>query len=177
MASLAQRLGLASQIICVDTWLGAPEHLLHDEYKASLRMRHGYPQLFHTFMSNVLRAGLQSAITPLPQTSENAAVVLRRRGVRADLIYIDAAHEYDPVIRDLEAYWPLLTPNGVLFGDDYPKAPGVVRAAHEFAEANDLQVVAGGGKFVLVHEVDDSLGRIGMATTAAKRHAGREAST
>ena len=162
MASIAARLGLDTQILCVDTWLGAPEHLLRDDYQASLRMRHGYPQLFYTFMANVIRSGHQERIAPLPQTSENAAVIVRRLGLRADLIYIDAAHEYEPVLRDLETYLQLLTPEGVLFGDDYPKAPGVVRAAHEVADRHGLVVMADEGKFVLVRDEQPGLARIGM---------------
>lgn len=162
MARIIKRDGLQTQILCIDTWLGAPEHILRREYFASLRMEHGYPRLFHTFMSNVLREGSERVITPLPQTSENGAELLRRRALRADLIYIDAAHEYGPVLRDLHAYWPLLTERGVLCGDDYPKAPGVVRAAHEFAEANGLEVIAGGGKFVLSREAVPAFEEIGM---------------
>jgi hypothetical protein len=166
MASIARRLMLPTQILCVDTWLGAPEHILRDDYYESLRMRNGYPQLFHTFMANVLREGYDDLISPLPQTSENAAAILRRRGLRADVIYIDAAHEYEPAARDLEAYWPLLTANGLLFGDDYPKAPGVVRAVHEFADRHGLLVYAGGGKFALLRETDPALVELGMDVVA-----------
>jgi hypothetical protein len=36
-----------------------------------------------------------------------------------DFVYIDARHDYCGVMEDLEAYWPLLKPGGVLAGDDY----------------------------------------------------------
>jgi hypothetical protein len=169
MAAIADRLGLDTQIVCVDTWLGAPEHFLRDDYFASLRMRHGYPQLFHTFMANVLRSGHQDRISPLPQTSENAAAILQRLHIHPDIVYVDAAHEYGPVLRDLEAYLALLAPGGVLFGDDYPKAPGVVRASHEVAEEHSLRIFAGGGKFLLQARQDPGLADIGMQMTYEPR--------
>lgn len=172
MAAIADRLELDTQILCVDTWLGAPEHLLRDDYYASLRMRHGYPQLFHTFMSNVIRSGYRERISPLPQTSENAAVILRRLRIHPDLVYIDAAHEYEPVLRDLEAFVPLLAAGGVVFGDDYPKAPGVVQAAHEVADRHGLTVMAGDGKFVLLRQEDPGLAGLGMRVTHEPADAG-----
>ena len=44
---------------------------------------------------------MQDLIIPLPQTSENAAVILSRLGIRAGLIHIDTAHEYEPIMRDI----------------------------------------------------------------------------
>lgn len=166
MATAAKRAGIATQIVCIDTWLGAPEHVLRRDYFASLRMRHGYPQLFHTFMANVVRAGHEDVITPLPQTSDNAAVLLRKMGIRPNLVYIDGAHAYDPVLRDLRNYWPLLARGGVLFGDDYPKGAGVTKAVHEFATEKDLTVVAGGGKFVLAAHATHQYKDVGMCAVS-----------
>lgn len=36
-----------------------------------------------------------------------------------DFIYIDARHDYCGVMEDLEAYWPLLKPGGIMAGDDF----------------------------------------------------------
>jgi len=136
MAGLTRELGLDCEIVCVDTWLGSPEHILRKDLPTlyeSLRVRNGYPRLFQTFMSNVIREGLDDRIVPLPMTSESAIVVLQRLGLQADLIHIDAAHEYGPVLRDLREYWRLLSERGVLIADDYGFKPGVTRAVHDFA--------------------------------------------
>jgi cephalosporin hydroxylase len=121
MAGVCKRLGLDTTILCVDTWLGAVEFWddqQDQERYQSLRLRHGYPQVYYTFLANVVRAGHQDTIIPFPQTSQIAARWLARRGVQADMIYIDASHDYDDVLADLHAYWPLVRPHGVLCGDD-----------------------------------------------------------
>ena len=92
--------------------------------------------------------GHAERVVPLPQTSDNAAVILRKLRLRPDLIHIDAAHEYEPVRRDLENYWALLRPGGILIGDDYPW-PGVKRAADEFAAAQGLPLEVSDPKWVL----------------------------
>jgi hypothetical protein len=152
IAALAKKLGLTPEIVCVDTWLGAPEHWLkrdHPAYWDSLKMRSGYPQLYYQFLANVLHSGHSDVITPLAQTSDNAAEILRRLGVTADVIYIDAAHEYGPVLKDLTNYWELLREGGVLFGDDYATSDGVTRAVHDFCRERKLHFLGERGKFLI----------------------------
>ena len=88
---------------------------------------------------------MQDLIIPLPQTSENAAVILSRLGIRAGLIHIDAAHEYEPIMRDIRTYWELLERAGYLVGDDYvPEWPDVGRAAEmDLTQALTIAVTAG----------------------------------
>lgn len=50
----------------------------------------------------------------------------------ADIIFIDAAHDYESVVADLNAWLPHLSFQGVMVGDDYyDQFPGVVRAVNE----------------------------------------------
>lgn len=151
MASLVREFALPTRIVCIDTWLGSSEHLLgrKPEWRASLRLRHGYPQLYYTFLANVVRARQAERIVPLPATSDAAAIVLAEKRLVPQLVYIDGAHEEDAVRRDLEAYWPLLAPGGALIGDDFASFPGVRRAAQAFAAAHGLPLEDHGEKFVL----------------------------
>jgi hypothetical protein len=105
MAKIVKSLGLDCKIICVDTWLGSPEHFLGQQpsWRASLRLSHGYPQLYFTFLANVVRQGVDDVIIPIAATSESGAVILASKGVRPDMVYIDAAHEYEPALRDLRS--------------------------------------------------------------------------
>ncbi len=133
------------EVICVDTWLGSVEHWLdrsNPNHFPSLALKWGRPDLYNTFMANVVRAGHDDVIVPFPADTSTAAKFLRCRGMQADLIYIDASHEYENVIADLVAFWEVLRPGGVLIGDDFIAArwPGVVRAVHEFVNRAGQQV-------------------------------------
>ena len=151
MARTVKEVGINTEIICVDTWLGSPEHWLSRQpnFYDSLLIKNGLPHLYYTFLSNVVKNEVADIITPFPTTSENAAVVFRRLGVRFDLVYIDAAHEYDPATRDITTYYDLLSDNGLLIGDDYIGWPGVTQAANDFVKKNRLAIFGTQGKFVI----------------------------
>lgn len=121
MAQHLEQNGLAeAKIICVDTWLGALEfwHGLNDTPERDLRLFQGYPQVYYQFLSNVVHAGVERFIYPFPNTSLIAARFFAQTDVRADLIYIDASHDPLDVELDVRHYAALLTPGGVIFGDD-----------------------------------------------------------
>lgn len=163
MANLCRDLRLDTKILCIDTWLGSPEHLLprpdRHHWRTSLRIRHGFPQLYLTFLANVIRHGHTDRILPLPQPSENAAELLRQLGVQADIVYVDAAHEYAPAKRDYDAFWPLVSKRGAMICDDYVgEFAGVMRAADEFAEEVGKPLLTSGIKCIL-----DKGGALGRA--------------
>ena len=137
MANLLKENGIAGAVVAIDTFLGSPEHwdrTSPDWHRITRRA--GRPLLYEQFLTNVLRVGMHDLVVPLPQTSDNAAVILSRLRIRAGLIHIDAAHEYDAVMRDIRTYWELLEPGGYLLGDDYEERwTDVVRAANEFADS------------------------------------------
>ena len=84
---------------------------------------------------------------PVAQTSFNAAKILARSGVRANVIHVDAAHEYEEVIRDITDYWAILAPGGVLICDDYhERRPGMVKAAGEFSYGTGIPLAIDGPK-------------------------------
>ena len=136
MSKRAQELDLDCAIIAVDTWLGSAEHWNWPAFRPSVARVHGYPVTYFTFLSNVKRYGQQDRVVPLPLDSVNACEVLKHHGVSADLIHIDAGHDYRSVKTDLDLWWPMLRPGGMLLGDDYypgnPTWPGVVKAFDEF---------------------------------------------
>jgi methyltransferase family protein len=140
MHGLARELGLSTQFIAIDTWLGSAEHWLGAKDRARLQLRGGYPDLYRQFVFNLL-ANDAGDVFALPMPSNAAARVLAELGVRADLIYVDAGHEEVDVRSDLASYLPLLTDLGVMFGDDYgPSWPGLVRAVDDFARKGDLEL-------------------------------------
>jgi predicted O-methyltransferase YrrM len=58
----------------------------------------------------------------------------------ADLVFIDAEHNYESVALDIEAWLPHVSDNGFLVGHDYCDAfPGVKQAVDEFMAAANLE--------------------------------------
>jgi len=118
------------KILCVDTWLGAPEFWTHVRDMPKVN---GYPTIFYNFTKNIKKLGLQNIITPFPISSQQASDVLKTYKVQADIIYIDGSHEHDAVLSDLKAWWPVLKNGGYMIGDDFADChPGVVEAVREF---------------------------------------------
>ncbi|MFC7736225.1 class I SAM-dependent methyltransferase [Roseomonas sp. GCM10028921] len=140
LADTMRRVRPDSALLSIDTFLGRPGHWDRsraDRIVGSLGLVHGWPSLHCQLLSNMVLSGHAERIVPLPQTSDNAAVIFTQLRLRPELIHIDAAHEYEPVKRDIENYWALLMPGGLMVGDDNPW-PGVKKAADEFAAARRL---------------------------------------
>lgn len=154
MLQLAEELGVETEIICVDTWLGSADVLwLNPNIRPSLMLKNGYPTMFRQFIRNILAAGVARRVFPLPMTSSAAANVLIQKGVIADAIYVDGSHDGPEVLMDLTAYWRLLRAGGVMFGDDYDQYwPGVKWAVDTFCLTHKLQPVFDGNKFSFVKE-------------------------
>ena len=147
IADTVKKMGFTDvRIIAIDTWLGAPEFWtwgLNDPTRGlSLKLVNGYPSVFYTFTKNVKFFGHDDIVYPFPISSIQAAEVLTRYGIKADLIYVDASHEYEPVKADIAAFWPLLNDKGIMLGDDYMAGwDGVVKAVNEFGKADVNGVV------------------------------------
>lgn len=154
MAKKAMALGIGCEILCIDTWLGSPEHWYQDQWRDSLRLRNGRPDLYNTFLNNVISNNCQKYITPFPITSEAAYFVLEKLNITSDLIYIDAGHEYESVARDIRMYWSLLSDSGLMILDDYIGYPGVTRAVNEFAIEVGLYPIGEDGKAILTKNKD-----------------------
>lgn len=59
-----------------------------------------------------------------------------------DFVFIDAAHNYENAILDIEAWYPKVRPGGMLCGHDI-NMDGVKKAVHEFLRAHlDLSFLA-----------------------------------
>ncbi|HEY4076938.1 MAG TPA: class I SAM-dependent methyltransferase [Rhizomicrobium sp.] len=151
MAKEIQRQKLDAVIIAIDTWLGSSEHYMQEKFVPDLDFEFGYPRLYHKFAANICNEGLQDFVVPLPLDSINGFQLLKGRGIRPDVLHIDAGHDYMSVMADLKAWWPQLNPGGVLIGDDYfknwlgkAKWPEVRQAFDEFFATNAHTVFESG---------------------------------
>ena len=141
MGKTLKKFGLSSKIYCVDTWLGSIEFLTTQRGTTSrnLLLKNGYPQIYYQFLSNVVHNDLQDVITPIPTTSIDGFRYFKHNNIYPELIYIDASHEEEDVYRDLENYYQLLLPGGIIFGDDYNNFwPSVIKAVNKFAKQNNI---------------------------------------
>jgi predicted O-methyltransferase YrrM len=101
-----------NRIICVDSWVD--------------------PAVHEQFQKNAVEHSWLQSVWPLRMTSVEAAAMICRLGLRADLIFIDADHAYESVRDDIAAWLPVLKPDGVMAGHDYHHThPGVPQAVDE----------------------------------------------
>lgn len=134
MAKLTENPDLSpTSIFCVDTWLGGIDHLLNQDLPQNDLKRDplGNPRIYEQFLHNVAATPYSDRIYPIRQSSLNGARLLGSSDIAADLIYIDASHEYDDVYLDLIYYWDILAPGGIMIGDDFQFA-GVRVAVQRF---------------------------------------------
>ena len=136
MARACKQHGMSASdiaVVCIDTWLGSPEHMEGESSSATMRRVHGIPLLFNEFCENTNAHGNDDVIYPFPISSAQGAHYLQSKRFTCDIMYIDAGHDYETVSLDLKLLWPLLADGGVLIMDDW-RWPGVRRAVEEFVK-------------------------------------------
>lgn len=120
MALSCKTFGLTNtSLICIDTWLGSKEHWRDPSLIGHLELQNGYPTFHKRFLTNMVNAGVSDVVVPVPMPSQIGASYLKDFNLQAELIYIDGSHDEKDVYDDLVAYWDLLAPGGVIFGDDW----------------------------------------------------------
>jgi len=149
MAALARDLGLNTQVLCVDDFRGWPG--FRQKFR-DIQILNGDVMLFYQFMQNVASMNLTGTVVPVPYST---AVVLRALcewGIYADLVEVDAAHDFHSAWADINAAYAILRPGGVMFGHDYHTMMdnrGVRRAVNLFAKLKKLRVEPDGQHWVL----------------------------
>lgn len=127
------------EIVCIDTFLGSVEHLttMATFQPGNGSKKNGRPTVYEQFLSNVIHKGYQDVITPFPVDSYNGALALKHWNIQADMIYIDAGHDYDSVYNDFKLYKDVLRVGGHMLVDDWHHGP-IKEAAKEIF-GNDMK--------------------------------------
>jgi hypothetical protein len=123
-------------LFAVDTWQGSPE----DRHMKELidKERDWLFKEFEKNLKDKMILGLnpdnpEHGVFFMLGASVEAAESMKSFPFRPDMIFIDAAHDYESVKADLKAWMPLLTKGGLLCGHDYDGGrQGVVQAVKEF---------------------------------------------
>lgn len=137
------------KIFCVDHWDkkrvenyvpgGMPERLMNNMYEQ--------------FLANAVHSGISEKVYPIRLNSVEGAEYCHQHGLTFDMIYIDGEHSTLGVQRDIELWHKLLSPNGLLCGDDWSwqKEPNnVAGAVMRMAEKYDWEVFAHGNFWFVV---------------------------
>jgi predicted O-methyltransferase YrrM len=106
------------KVWAVDTWMGSEElkHILADKPS---------DWLYESFIKNM---GDRANVVPVRMPSLEASRALG--DIKFDMVFIDAAHDYESVKQDIEAWSVLCRPGALLCGHDY-NWPEVRKAVDE----------------------------------------------
>jgi predicted O-methyltransferase YrrM len=110
---------------CIDTWNGSEEHLDSSSpfYEPLLLTQDG---LYNHFLSNI--DPVKHVINPIRKQSVEAADMYEDQSLNC--VFIDAAHDYDNVCKDIRAWLPKVKPGGILAGHDICYDP-IIRAVKD----------------------------------------------
>lgn len=99
-----------ASVIAIDHWLGSSEHHADPRWAAML------PNLYDSFLAACW--SFRRHIIPIRKDTVEGMTDVAEAGLTPDLIYVDAAHETEAVLRDLETARQLW-PDVQLVGDDW----------------------------------------------------------
>lgn len=91
-----------SRLYCIDPWAGADGEAR-----------------YRKFLANIDELEGRDRIEVIRDFSVNALRELIRRGVQADVLYIDGGHDAPTVLHDLVNGFDLVKPGGLMIADDY----------------------------------------------------------
>jgi hypothetical protein len=129
-------------VLAIDTWLGdlaswveridQDSRDVHDDV-----LRDGRSMLYDQFMLNMQKNNITNVI-PMSATSLVGARWLATENFWPQLVYVDTAHEEGETALEVEMYWKILLPGGILAGDDYPGWAAVKHDVDEFVKRRNL---------------------------------------
>lgn len=119
-------------VTCVDTWAG--------DVHQPASVRPSAPWMLVSCARNMFEAGVGAHVRLIPCSTGEAAAAFDQP---IDWLYIDADHSYDGARADLAAWAPLVTPGGLILGDDYGHRlfPGVRQAWDDFEQEHGLTLM------------------------------------
>lgn len=133
-----------SKVLAIDPWM--PQEASADPTKETYE-QWDFDKIRLQFQENTSHAVGDASVyskdrlTFLRHTSEWAANACPSLFNPADLVFIDALHDYEHVMQDISLWWPKVRAGGVLAGHDFNhKWPGVERAVADHFSLIDVGV-------------------------------------
>ena len=118
--------GYNIKLDCVDTWEGSPEHYETDAVRTYT--------LYEQFLKNT--EPISYMLNHIRDYSVNASKLYKDESL--DFVFIDAAHDYESVKKDINAWFPKIKKGGVIAGHDYTWCTDVQKAVNEFFEGKSI---------------------------------------
>jgi len=114
-------------VVAIDHWRGSPENQSDPVVQT----------VYERFMNNC--KGYKDRLTPLRMTTAVGVELLLKEGLKPDLVFVDAGHDYDSAKADILACLRFGCP---LVGDDFNPHDwlGVTKAVWEVARDNSFTV-------------------------------------
>jgi cephalosporin hydroxylase len=135
---------LGHEVHCVDHWLGSP----HDR-SSDLVEEHGPGGVHDAFRANLSE---YLGKTVFEHVGSSKTIGEAWEPDTADMVIIDASHEYEDVVEDIEVWSKAVAPGGIICGHDY-NSQGV-KAAVDVIFGNYVQTggfcvwwIEAGGEF------------------------------
>lgn len=130
----------AATIISIDHWEGSKEHKAQDFPEL--------PVLYETFCANCW--DFRDQIIPVRARTCDGLDLLHNFGIEADLVYIDASHEYSDVYGDIKRSCEYF-PDAYIVGDDWPWV-GVRNAVQDYCSERNLEICAIGDTWEIIRK-------------------------
>jgi len=135
---------------CIDTWEGSEEHLdpQSEFYEPGLVENKDW--LYEHFLENM--EPVKNIINPIRKLSLDAVNMYEDNSL--DFVFIDAAHDYINVTKDIEAWYPKVKKStGIISGHDYTWCEPVKRAVHDFFDPLKLEIQESEGCWIVIKNV------------------------
>jgi predicted O-methyltransferase YrrM len=128
----------SAHVYSVDHWEGSFEH------QARKGLQNKLPILYKTFIVNCWN--YKNRITPVKMNTIAGMTYLFENDIKPDIIFVDASHEFEDVLADLQTASRLF-PSAVLVGDDwtwrnrrFDKRNTVREAVLTFCKQNNFKI-------------------------------------
>ncbi len=119
----------------VDTWAGSPEHLNPDEGAYEEGLVDDPDFVYKIFLENINKIDYPKHIHKMH--TFQASKLFENNSI--DFLFIDTAHEFRHVEKEISLWYPKVKSGGIISGHDY-FYPGVMRAVKDFSRKYDISV-------------------------------------